>query len=136
LDIIGHEDNMKVLIAKPNKFEVEELIEFFLNRAWDAHIATEPGSIYQMLSQQAFDAVLYNLGSTDDFAVIRYINTTFPSVKVIISTDVGLVATIDNVRSGNFTLLRQPNQFNQLDQLFSGITSQGFSETELMSNSQ
>lgn len=108
---------MRILICRPNRFISEELIEYFRGCNWEADIADEPGSIYQSLSRADYDIAFYNVSSLDDFAVIRYINATHPETQVVITSDAGFEASIENVRLGAYTSLRLPNHLNQLQEL-------------------
>lgn len=112
---------MKVLITKPNPYQKEELIEFFQNQAWETYFAEEPRTMYQMLSLQDFNAVLYNLNNTDDFAAIRYINLNYPDIRVIVSTDDRLVNTIMNIKKGKFTVTNQFDDLCNLEKLFNDM---------------
>lgn len=109
---------MKILIAKTNPGEAAELSEYFQSNACEVFIASERRQVYQELAAKEIDAVLYNVSSQDDFAVIRYINSTYPSIKVVVTSDAGLSTYIDNVRQGAFTALKPHYHLNQLKELF------------------
>ncbi len=108
---------MRILICRPNSYIAGELTEYFRSCNWEADIASEQGSIYQSLSRQKYDATLYYVSNLDDFAVIRYINSTYPEIQVVITSDAGLETSIENVRQGAFTSLKLPYHLNQLQEL-------------------
>ncbi len=110
---------MKILIAKTSPSEAAELREYFDSNACEVYVASEQRLVYQVLASKEIDAVLYNVSSLDDFAVIRYINTTYPKAKVVVTSDAGLGANIENVRQGAYTALKLPYHLNQLQELFS-----------------
>ena len=110
---------MKILISQPNPSEAAELKEYFQSNACEVFIASERKLVYQMLAKHSIDAVLYSASSLDDFAVIRYINTIYPHVEVVVTSDAGFCANIDNIRQGTFTSLQLPYHLNQLQELFS-----------------
>ncbi len=112
---------MKILIAQPNPSEVTELLEYFQSNACEVFIATEQKLVYQVLAQNSIDAVLYNVSGLDDFAVIRYINTTYPQVKVVVTSDAGFCAKIDNIRQGTFTSLQLPYHLEQLNRIIKNV---------------
>lgn len=120
---------MKILIAKTNPNEAAELSEYFQSNACEVFIASEQRLVYQLLAAKDIDAVLYNVASLDDFAVIRYINSTYPLIKVVITTEAGLGAYIDNVRKGAFTALKPHYHLNQLQELILADASQPNSNT-------
>jgi DNA-binding NtrC family response regulator len=109
---------VKVLVTKPSLYERDELEEFFQSQSWEPFFAEEPRTMYQMLSRDDYDVVLYNLSSTDDFAAIRYINRNYPNIRVIVSTDDRLVSTIRDVRAGKFTVTGHLEKMGQLEKLF------------------
>ncbi|GEM_PF-2145477 len=109
---------MKVLVTKSSLYERDELQEFFQDHSWEPTFAEESKTMYQMLSREDFDTVLFNLSSTDDFAAIRYINRNYPNIRVIVSTDDRLVSTIRNVRAGKFTVTGHLEKMNLLEKLF------------------
>jgi DNA-binding NtrC family response regulator len=109
---------MRILICKPNLSLAEELSEYFHGCDWETDIAGEPGAIYQALSRQKYDVALYYVSSLDDFAVVRYINTTFPDIRVVITSDTGFDACIDNIRQGAFTTIKPPYHLTQLQEMF------------------
>ncbi|MDZ4182147.1 MAG: hypothetical protein U1B83_04660 [Candidatus Cloacimonadaceae bacterium] len=113
---------MRILICRPNRHLAGELIEYFRGCDWEADVAAEPGSIYQSLSRHKYDASLYYVSSLDDFAVIRYINDTYPEIQVVITSDSGFETSIENVRQGAFTSLKQPYHLSQLHELFAHET--------------
>ena len=115
---------MKILIANTNPGETAELREYFQSNACEVYIAAEQRRVYQVLAQKAIDAVLYNISSLEDFAVIRYINATYPLVKVVVTSEAGMGANIDNVRQGAFTSLKLPYHLPQLQELFSAQSAQ------------
>lgn len=108
---------MNILIAQASPGEATELLEYFQGNACEVFIAPERKFVYQALARHSIDAVLYNVSSLDDFAVIRYINITYPMVKVIVTSDAGICTKIDNIRQGDFTALRFPYHLNQLQDL-------------------
>lgn len=114
---------MKILIAKTNPGEAEELKEFFQSKACEVYIASEQRLVYQLLAQRDIDAVLYNVSSLDDFATIRYINTNYPLAKVVVTSEAGLSANIENVRQGDFTALKLPYHLCQLQELFTAVSA-------------
>lgn len=114
---------MRVLICRPNRFLAEELMECFRSSDWEADVAVEPGSIYQSLSRQRYELSLYFVSSLDDFAVIKYINTTYPDIEVVITSDTGFEASIENVRRGAFTTLSQPYNLNHLKEFINNTAS-------------
>lgn len=115
---------MKILIARTNPGEAAELSEYFQSKTCEVFVATEQRLVYQVLAQKKIDAVLYNVSSLDDFAVIRYINATYPCAKVVVTSDAGLGANIDNVRQGDFTSIKLPYHLCQLQELFTGVSTQ------------
>jgi DNA-binding NtrC family response regulator len=110
---------VKVLVTKPSLYERDELEEFFQSQSWEPFFAEEPRTMYQMLSRDDYDVVLYNLSSTDDFAAIRYINRNYPNIRVIVSTDDRLVNTIMNIQKGQFTVTKKFDDLCNLEKLFS-----------------
>ncbi len=110
---------MKILIAKANQSEETELRDYFQTYKCEVYAAVTKQAIFQILAGGAIEAVLYCLSNLDDFSIIRYINKTYPAVRVVIVSDSGLCNTIDNVRYGVFTSLKHPYRLNQLNSLFS-----------------
>jgi len=108
---------MTILICRPNLYLKEELTEYFSACGWESAIAAEPGDIYQSLSQRQYDLILYYVFSLDDFAVIRDINSHYPDLPVVIASDSGFAAGIENVRQGDYTALSLPGQLGQLRDL-------------------
>ena len=108
---------MKILIAQTNPGEAAELREYFNGNACEVYVASEQRMVYQLLASKEIDAVLYNVSSLDDFAVIRYINATYPEAQVVVTSEAGLSASIDNVRQGAFTALKLPYHLKQLQEL-------------------
>jgi DNA-binding NtrC family response regulator len=109
---------MKILIAKANQSEETELRDYFQTYKCEVYAAVTKQAIFQILAGGAIEAVLYCLSNLDDFSIIRYINKTYPAVRVVIVSDSGLCTTIDNVRYGVFTSLKHPYHLNQLNSLF------------------
>jgi DNA-binding NtrC family response regulator len=114
---------VKILIAKTNPNEAAELSEYFRSNACEVFIASERRQVYQELAAKDIDAVLFNVACLDDFAVIRYINATYPSIKVVVTSDAGLSTYIDNVRQGAFTALKPHYHLNQLQELILADTA-------------
>lgn len=108
---------VKILITQSNPGEAAELKEYFQSNACEVFIAQERKLVYQVLAKHSIDAVLYNVVDLYDFAVIRYINKTYPQVNVVVTSDAGFCANIDNIRQGAFTSLRFPYHLNQLQEL-------------------
>ena len=109
---------MRILICRPNSYIASELTEYFRGCNWEADIASEPKAIYQALSRQKYDATLFYVSSLEDFALIRYINATYPELQVVISSDSAFAASIENIRAGAFTALKAPYPLKQLQELF------------------
>ena len=108
---------MRILICRPNLYLKEELTEYFSANGWESDLASDPGSIYQSLSQRQYELILYYVSSLDDFAVIRYINSHYPDLRVVIASDSGFAAGIENVRQGDYTSLGSSGQLGQLREL-------------------
>lgn len=105
---------MRILICRPNLYLKDELTEYFGACGWESDLAIEPVSVYQALSQRAYDLILYYVSSLDDFAVIRYINEHYPGIGVIVSVEPGLGNAIENVRLGSYQSICSPIQFGDL----------------------
>lgn len=113
---------MNILIAQASPSEATELLEYFQGNACEVHFASERKLLYQVLAQHSIDAVLYNVTSLDDFAVIRYINTTYPLTKVVAASDTSFYAKIDNIRQSDFASLQLPYHLNQLHELITAVS--------------
>ena len=109
---------MTILLARSSPYEEDDLKEFLLSHECTVLVARELPTLYQLLSTEPVDAVLYNVVSMDDFIVIRYINDNFPLVKVVVSTDDGFSTAIENMRNGTFQTLKRPFRLNQLNDMF------------------
>ncbi len=108
---------MRILICRPNLYLCDELTEYFKACNWESDIASESGAVYQLLSRKSYDLSLYYVSCLDDFAVIRYINFHYPELQVVIASESGFAAGIENVRQGAYTSLKHPNQLSQLQEL-------------------
>lgn len=108
---------MKILITQAASQEASELQEYFQCNACEVIIAPQRRMIYQILAYHSINVVLFKVADLDDFTVIRYINTHYPTVKVIITSDAVFCSNIDNIRQGAFTSLKQPYHLDQLHDL-------------------
>ncbi|MFA7026119.1 MAG: hypothetical protein WC176_09670 [Candidatus Cloacimonadaceae bacterium] len=108
---------MRILICRPSPYLRDELTEYFRECNWESDIASEPKAIYHSLSSKKYDLTLYYVSRLDDFAIIRYINSTYPEIQVVITADAPFEASIDNVRQGTYTALKLPYHLNQLQEL-------------------
>jgi len=122
---------MKILIAQANQSEAVELQEYFQSNACEVFIAPEQKLVYQIMAQHTIDAVLFKVASLDDFSVIRYINNTYPLVKVVVTSDAGFCANIDNIRQGAFTALQFPYHLNQLQELIASVSTNTTHKTSM-----
>jgi len=108
---------MRILICNPNVHLAEELAEYCRSCSWEAGIASEPGAIYQSLSRQNYDVTLYYISNLDDLVLISYVNSTYPEIQVVITSDAGFETSIENVRQGVFSSLKPPYHLKQLQEL-------------------
>ncbi|MDZ4122270.1 MAG: hypothetical protein U1C33_07595 [Candidatus Cloacimonadaceae bacterium] len=116
---------MRILLAKPNKLEEVELIDYFQSLHFGVDIAYDRMDLSRKLDQEQIDIVVFNASNVKDFCLINYINRYYPRVKVIVCMDNGFCSAIEHVRSGAFHALKKPYHLNDLYDCFNPQTDQG-----------
>jgi len=107
---------MKVILVKPNPKEAAEIAEYLQEQRIEVIVVREISKLYQVLENKDYSVVVYYVQGVEDFMQVKYINDSYPDVKLVVSTDAGICSAIDNIRSGHFYTLRQPYHLQQLNE--------------------
>ncbi len=108
---------MRVLVAKPNPLEVDELAEYFQQLGCKMVVGCDRQSICKILVQSDIDIMFFNVTEIADFNMIRYVNENYPGIKVIASLEAGFLKAVETVRGVSFQTIQSPYHLNQLEEL-------------------
>ena len=105
---------MRVLLMNPAKGEATELIDWFQTMHCAVEAVYDRTALSRILGKKAIDVVLYNASELTDFAMISYINSSYPGINVIVSMDSSFCAAIENVRTCAFRVMKKPYKLSNL----------------------
>jgi len=105
-------DRMNILAVKKNKFQINELTEFFTEHKL---ISTETdNAAVQILKSKKIELVLISINSHSDFGLVKYINDNFKNTKVVLSIQKEMQAAFSVLTGGNYTAVQNPMKLKEL----------------------
>jgi DNA-binding NtrC family response regulator len=103
---------MNVLAVKKNKFQINELKEFFADSIlFSAH---SNKAAIQKLTENAIDLALISINSTSDFGLVKYINDNFGETKVVLSIQKEMQDAVSVITKGKYTTVENPLRLKEL----------------------
>lgn len=105
---------MKVILMKPESYERAELEEYFQSISYAVESVYDALELTNSLTRNVADLILYNVTGSQDFGVIRYINSEFPKLPIVVTTDTGISKMIENLRICKFRTVSKPFHLEDL----------------------
>ncbi len=105
---------MNVLVINKNKFQINEMTEFF-NRMDSNFFAA--GTFQEALSKirkNRINAVIIDMNTISDIGIVKYLNDNFKDVKVLLTVENNFEEAISVFKEGKYFLLHNPIKLQEL----------------------
>lgn len=106
---------MQILAVKKNKFELNELNDFFSDD--DLFTAENDIKAIQMLKNNSIELVLININSHSDFGLVNYINNNFEGIKIILSIQKDMQDAFSVITKGKYQTMQNPMKLKELKRM-------------------
>ena len=103
---------MNILAVKKNRFQMNELIEFFAGH--DLFPAATDTAAIRILKNTEIRLALVSINNHSDFGLIRYINDNYKEIKVILTIRKEMQVAFSVISSGRYNVIENPLKLKEL----------------------
>jgi len=104
---------MKTLIFDKNRYQVEELRDFF-SRKVELSTAVTREEVFTALQSHSFDKIILNINNLIDCEIIGYINRYYPGTQLFVNLDPCLKHFMTILKEGKYTIMENQMSLNEI----------------------
>ena len=105
---------MNVLAINKNKFQINELKEFFTRMNSVLFTAKTFREAIKKINNHQIDTVIIDINSISDIGMVKYLNDNFSNIKVFLTVENNFEDAISVFKEGNYSILHNPMKLQEL----------------------
>ena len=109
---------MNILILNIEPILLDELKEFLQDTRVTVYMADSYEEARRILTQYPVQRLIFALRTVSDLEFLKYINTTYQQIDVILTVEHALQEIVSILRDGDYRMLRTPLTLSELRACF------------------
>ncbi len=102
---------MKKIIVYFKNFQAKkELSEFFQNKGYDAHFATQKNKLLELMSKQDYSTLYLYIHNLSDIRFLRTIRSLYPDLEINLIISPNLQEIIELLQNSDFKIMNEVTQ--------------------------